>query len=223
MSDPNAGLPPMPPAPKGAVTAAQLDVIAAQGFGPPPQLGGGPKSQEEAAAGQIAEANNPADSPEERMLRERGPRLSLNAPARRLDVPPIDGYHLHWFLERNIPRALQGWYEFVDPKEVPAVDRSIGGRTEGTNSEDLGGARVSQIGGMNEQGRPEQLVLMKIRQEWYFAEQRKIAERNLAIITQIFNKKTPVMAPEEAKTDYGMRYTREAVIDMSNGRFRKVD
>jgi hypothetical protein len=207
----------------------KLDVGAAQGFGPaslpaaPQPSGSSVKTQDEKDAAQITEQNNPADSHEQQMLRERGPRLSLNAPSRRLEVPPIPGYHMHWFLERNIPAALQGWYEYVDPKEVPTVDRSIGGRTAGSKSEDLGGARVSQIGGVNESGLPEQLVLMKIRQEWYFDEQRKIAERNLLIIKQIFHKKAPIMAPEESQADYSQRYTREAVIDMTAGRVRKAE
>lgn len=206
-------LPQPPPAPKGIVTPATVEKSAAPPANPPapPQ------------AAEVTEANNPANSHVERMMRERGPRMSLNAPTRRLEVPPIAGYHLHWFLERNIPKALQGWYEFVTPEEAPTVDRSIGGRTAGNTSEDLGGARVSQIGGVNEQGQPEQLVLMKIREEWYYAEQRKIAERNLLIIQQIFNKKAPVMAPEESSADYRMRYTKEAVIDLSMGRFKKAD
>lgn len=205
-------LPQPPPAPKGIVTPVTVEKSTAPPANPP-----APPSVE------VTEANNPANSHEERMKRERGPRLSLNAPTRRLEVPPIPGYHLHWFLERNIPKALQGWYEFVTPEEAPTVDRSIGGRTAGNTSEDLGGSRVSQVGGVNEQGQPEQLVLMKIREEWYYAEQRKIAERNLLIIQQIFHKKAPVMAPEESSSDYKMRYTKEAVIDLSMGRFKKAD
>lgn len=221
-------LPPPPPDP-GAVTA--LDVASAQGFGAPlpdaPRAAvvgeqkQAPTKEEVAARTEITDANNPSESHEQRMLRERGPRISINAPNRRLEVPPIEGYHLHWFLERNIPRALRNWYEFVDPREVPTVDRSIGGRTEGTTSEDLGGGRVAQMGGVNEMGQPEQLILMKIKQEYYFQDQRKIAERNLALIQQIFHKKAPLMAPGESKADADQRYTREAVVDMSNGRFRQ--
>jgi hypothetical protein len=196
-----------------------LDLAAAQPTPatPPPAIG-------MAGAEAGVKSNSPAPSAEEeRMLRERGPRLSLNAPSRRLEAPELPGYHLHWFLERNIPKALSGWYEFVTPAEMPAMDVSIGGRTKGATSDDLGGNRVAAIAGTDEQGRPEQLILMKIRQEWFFREQRKLAERNLAIIQQVFHKRAPVMAPEETKADYGMRYTREAVIDMSNGRFKKID
>jgi hypothetical protein len=212
-------LPQPPPVPPGLVTAATLSgaPTPAEGVRAMAQV-----AQMEKAANTATEQNNPAEAAAaEKMLRERGPRLSLNAPSRRLEAPPLPGYHLHWFLERNIPKALAGWYEFVTPQEMPTVDASIGGRTEGSTSDDLGGARIAAIAGTDEQGKPEQLVLMKIRQEWFFREQRKIAERNLAIIQQVFHKRAPVMAPEESRSDYGMRYTREAVIDMSNGRFRK--
>lgn len=226
----NASLPPLPPDP-GAVTA--FDVAAAQGFGPapqslkpgpPPKLEGAPTPAEKDAA-QIQEGNNPSESLEqatERLMRERGARISINSPSRRLEVPPLPGYHLHWFLERNIPKALASWYEFVLPSEMKAVDRSIGGRTEGTTSEDLGGNRITQVGGVNEQGLPEQLVLMKCRQEYYNADQRKIAERNQSLIKQIFHKKTPILAPGENPSDAAQRYTGQAVMDMSNGRFKQA-
>ena len=86
-TDPNAGIPPPPPAPRGAVTA--IDVSAAQGFGPPPSApppsGSSLKGSEEKAAETITQDNNPGESLEqarERMLAERGQRLSLNAPSR---------------------------------------------------------------------------------------------------------------------------------------------
>lgn len=209
----NENLPQPPPAPKGFVAPdmGKRDPLK------PIQTA---RTAEEKATAEITPENNPAGGHREKMLAERGARIAMNAPSRRLEVPPIEGYHLHWFLERNIPKALAAWYEFVTPDEAPTVDRSIGGRTAGHTSEDLGGSRISQIGGTNEMGQPEQLVLMKIKQEYFFEDQRRIAERNLSIISQIFNKKTPVMAPQENEKDYSLRYTREAVIDMSNGRFK---
>ena len=223
---------PQPPPDPGAVTA--VDLAAAQGFGPapqtlapktePPKPVAGPKLPDEKLAESIREANNPAESIEQataRMEAERGARVSINTPTRRLEVPELPGYHLHWFLERNIGKALKAWYEFVLPREMKTVDRSIGGRTAGTTSEDLGGDRIAQIGGINEMGQPEQLVLMKCRMEWYFNDQRKIAERNLSLIKQIFHKKAPIMAPAENPSDYDMRYTNQSTIDMSNGRFRR--
>ena len=62
---------------------------------------------------------------------------------------------------------------------------------------------------------------MKIRQEWYHDEQRILAERNYSILVQIFRHKLPIRAEGEKHSDYDKRYTREAVIDMSAGRFVK--
>lgn len=180
------------------------------------------RSREELGASKIGAENNPANSHEQRMLAERGPRLSLNAPQLNLSVPAIEGFHLHWFLETNVPLAIRGWYEFVSPGEVLIPDKNIGGRPAGIAGEDLGGNRVTQINkGPGADGRPIQFVLMKIRQEWYFDEQRILAERNYSILAQIFRHKMPIRAPDEKQSDFDKRYTREAVIDMSAGRFVK--
>lgn len=183
-------------------------------------------AEEKVAAREITSENNPATSWREQMLRERGERIAMNTPERKLEVNQIEGYHLHWFVTSNIPRAIRAWYEFVLPHEVELNDRSIGGRDPGVGSHDLGGGgRVTQIAGIGADGKPEELVLMKCRNELYFEDQRKIADRNLSIIKQIFHKKAPqpIRATEvgETERDYDMRYTREAVIDMSNGRFVK--
>lgn len=226
--------PPPPPDPSGGANvlamqeAGTLGRVASAMARPaeiPSVLPASHKSMEERQAGKVKA--NPAESIEDaraRMVAERGERLSLNAPSLNLAVPSIEGYHMHWFLETNVPLALRGWYEFVKPGEVEIPDKNIGGRPEGLETEELGGARVTQINkGPGADGRPIQFVLMKIRQEWYFDEQRKIAERNYSILVQIFRHKLPIKSPDELQLDYDKRYVREAVIDMSAGRFRKVD
>lgn len=181
----------------------------------------GPKSQEEKVAAQsIGEDNNPAGNAYG-VTREN--RIPINVPELRLNTPRIEGFHLHWFLDRNISRALQAGYQFVGLGEVPTMDRSIGGRAIGTQSgEDLGGARISQIAGTAQDGTPEQLTLMKIPLDWYFDDQRAIAERNLSVLKQVFGRKLAIKEPGESEKDYNTRYTREAILDMSNGRFRKA-
>jgi|SRR6185312_13050743 len=220
--DPNAGLPPEPPAPPGLITPLDMGNAA------PPRVHSmpdqAPKSQEEKQASRsITPENNPAetfDQAFQRLLTERGERISMNTPTRKLEVPPIEGYHLHWFAESNIPGALRAWYEFVRPSEMPTMDRLIGGRSPDSSSTDLGQSQISLIGGTGPTGRPEALVLMKVRKEFYFQDQRKIAQRNLLVLQQIFHKKAPLRAEGESEGDYNMRYTREAIFDMSNGRFR---
>ncbi len=171
---------------------------------------------------EITAAKNPANGDTATAFGvTRENRIAMNTPERKLEVPEIEGFHLHWFLEDNIPKAINAGYEFVRPEEVPTADRSIGGRTEGSTSEDIGGDRISQVGGRDAAGQPVQLVLMKIRKEWYFDDQRVIAERNKQIVNQIFRRKQAMKSPGESPADYDKRYTKEAVIDMSNGRFRR--
>lgn len=225
----NAGIPPPPPDPSmGANVLAMQEALrdvppVRSAFAPQPSARFA--SAEEKRAAQVTPSNNPAeslDAARARMIEERGERLSLNAPELSLRVPEIPGYHLHWFLETNIPLALRGWYEFVVPGEVDIPDKNIGGRpNKSATSEDLGGNRITQINkGPGANGLPIQFVLMKIRQEWYFDEQRKIADRNFSIISQIFRLKVPIKEPGERRQDFDMRYTKEALFDMSNGRFR---
>lgn len=217
--------PPPPPMPE---TVTALDVAAtqnltAQGVRNALSKPNAPASQEEKqAGGEIRETNNPASPATTIFGVSRESRVSMNVPSRKLETPEITGYHLHWFLRQNVPQGIRAGYEFVDVKELPSMDKSIGGRGEKTNTEDLGGSQITHIGGRDERGDTVELVLMKIRLEWYMDDQRKIAERNMSVMQMIFSKKMPIRSQGESEVDYRNRYTREAVIDMSNGRFRKA-
>lgn len=215
---PDSALPPLPPTPPGAVEPEPMRSIEDRLT---PSTGA--KSQEESEIAQtIREENNPANDARTAFGVTRESRIAINVPDRRLEVPAIEGYHLHWFLETNIPKAKKAGYEFVTSVETPTVDRSIGGRSPGSQGESLGEDLVTQIAGTDKDGQPLQLVLMKIRQEWYLDDQRRIAVRNRAVLDQIFRKKQPLREPGESETDFAQRYTREAAFDMSNGRFRKT-
>ncbi|MFM9500887.1 hypothetical protein ACKI1Q_45895, partial [Streptomyces galilaeus] len=61
-------------------------------------------------------AANPAN--EQKEARQRPPRRSMIGMQRRLEVPEIPGWHLHWFKEENVPLALDAYYEHVDKGEV---------------------------------------------------------------------------------------------------------
>src|ERR1700676_276687 len=92
-------------------------------------------------ASDILEPNNPANATVE-PKRNRKNRIPMSVPMRKLEVPEISGYHLHWIKESNIPRALQACYEFVDYDEVPVNQRGVGTDTEMSGNTDLG-SRVS--------------------------------------------------------------------------------
>lgn len=181
----------------------------------------GPAPADQKEAGVIMrDAQNPAGR---QPLVTRESRVPINTPNRKLEVDPIPGFHLHWFAAFNISLALRAGYVFVHPAEVSGGmhDPSIAGRGDGVHSEDLGGDRVEAIGGQDAQGKPVGLVLMKIQEAWYFDDQRKIAERNYSVLQQIFKDKMPLKAPKEPEKDYQMRYTRDAVFNMTDERFKR--
>src|SRR5580698_9510041 len=80
-------------------------------------------------ASEILTKNNPANKTVEPKGNRRA-RVPMSVPLRKLEVPELAGYHLHWIAEANIGRALQAYYEFVEDREVPVNQRSPGTDTE---------------------------------------------------------------------------------------------
>ena len=113
---------------------------------------------------------NPASKP----VPAQRKRIPLSVPQLRLEVPPIPGHSLYWFLEKNTLRALQGGYEFVDQKEVSLNARNVASLQGNTDM----GSRVSVVAGTGADGQPESLFLMKIKQEWFNDDQALLADRN---------------------------------------------
>lgn len=111
-------------------------------------------------------------------------RIPMSIPQPRLAVVPIPGYHQYWFLGRNVPRARQAGYEFVEQGEAELSHMGVSSERE---SADLG-TRVSTPAGADHfdaQGQPERLYLMKIRQEWRDADleaKQKRSEETLAAL-----------------------------------------
>lgn len=159
---------------------------------------------------------NPANAPQ---VTERV-RIPMSVPSRKLEVPPIPGFHLYWFLESNVPRAIQGGYEFVNDKEVTlnqlnvATDRSISGNA-------AMGSKVMVVGGTSESGGAEHLVLMKIRQEWYDEDKKVIEERNASIMQSIFRGETVPGSERASQADRDQMYTRAEDLPLFNRPARK--
>lgn len=99
----------------------------------------------------------------------RTTRVPLSVPRAKLAVPPITGFHTHWFLNKpeRIAQALAAGYQFVAKGDVPVPNHSLGGDRGQADGTDLG-SQISVIAGGDESsgGQPARLVLMKIRQEW---------------------------------------------------------
>jgi hypothetical protein len=108
-------------------------------------------------------------------------RIPMSVPVQKLEVPEIPGYHLHWFVNdpARIKRALDGWYEFVEEKEIETTPSGLGSSTAAGGNTDLG-SRVSIVAGkqLGKDGQPERLVLMKIKDE-YYQEDQQLAEQGV--------------------------------------------
>jgi hypothetical protein len=138
-----------------------------------------------ANASEILEPSNPANvAPEPKGNRKH--RVPMSVALRRLEVPEIAGYHLHWIKEANVGRALQAAYEFVGFDEVPQVNqRNPGTDTELSGSTDLG-SHVSFVAGTGADGKPERLILMKLLEEYWREDRAQIDGRNAAVMGSIF-------------------------------------
>ena len=111
-------------------------------------------------------------------------RVPMSQAVRRLEIDPIDGWHLHWFKEGNVARAMDAGYQLVKPEEVRvnsrsfASDKSLGGNT------DLGSC-VSIVGNADTLA-VERLVLMKLREEHWLEDKAALDAKNAQIIDGIF-------------------------------------
>lgn len=85
--------------------------------------------------------------------------IPMDLPQTKLAVPEIPGYYLYWHLGKNVNRALQHGYTFVENDEVQQMPPDVG-----NGGTDLG-SRISREAGLDEHGREERLYLMKLPME----------------------------------------------------------
>lgn len=138
-------------------------------------------------------------------------RIPMSIPQRKLEVPDVPGYHLHWFLERNVPRAVQGGYEMVQASEVALNPGHVGSSSAVSGNSDMG-SNVSILGGTTEEGKPERLVLMKIREEWWREDQKLIEERNASVMSAIFRDEKALGQEGERADDRQKTYVGKALL-----------
>jgi len=136
----------------------------------------------------------------------------MSVPSQKLEVPEIPGYHLHWFLEKNVPRALQAAYEFVEDHEVPVNQRGVATSGEVSGSADLG-ARIRVLSGVSELSHPEYLVLMKLREEYWLEDRAEIDKAHAAKMSGIFRGEEIVnpTGAEQKGNDASLRYASATV------------
>jgi len=142
----------------------------------------------------------------------RRPRISMSIPRRKLEVPDIEGFHLYWFLDRNVPQAIQAGYDFVTADEV-AINQFNPANAAGVSGNTAVDSHVRVIGGTAENGNSESLNLMKIRREWYLEDQKILQQRNAQVLQAIFQEDVVTGdTPGQTDKDKGLRYVREALL-----------
>lgn len=144
-------------------------------------------------------------------------RIPMSVPVRKLEVPEIPGFHLHWFVStpQRLQRALDGGYTFVDEREMKLLNTSIGGVSTHSGNQDLG-SQVSVVSGTNEEGQTERMILMKIPQAWYEEDQKLVEARNQSVADSL-NSGTTGQAGAADKHEAGFRYidkSRTKIPDM---------
>lgn len=152
---------------------------------------------------------NPANVPGPAEPRRRIP---MSVPQRKLEVPEIPGQHLYWFLDRNVARAIQAGYEFVDTKDVAATQFGVATHHSIQGSADLG-SHVTVIGGTAESGEAEHLNLMKIKLEWWEEDQKVLEARNASIMAAIFRGEQIPGAAQPSPADQGLTYVKTALFN----------
>lgn len=169
----------------------------------------------------VSKEQNPAN---EKLKLPKGYR-PMSVGQRRLEVPPLDGYHLHWFrgTSGNIARAKQAGYEFVDPEEVSLNDLDLGGDGMSDKGSDLG-TRVSVISGddISENGQAGRLYLMKCPEELYEYAQSLLSKEVDNTVDALKGGNVGTSKDgQETRTDAANRYLKEAKVSGVNLLTRK--
>jgi hypothetical protein len=135
----------------------------------------------------------------------------MTTAVRRLEVPDIVGYRLYWFVDRNVPRAIQAGYEFVQADEVSLNQLNVGTDKSLSGNADLGN-QVRVVAGTAENGGVEHLTLMKIRQEWWDEDRKVLESRNADVLSGIFRNEAIMGSENVAGPDRDVRYVKTALL-----------
>lgn len=138
--------------------------------------------------------------------------IPLSVPMRKLEVPPIPGFHCRWLrgTAARLAQAERAGFVFVHPDEVKLNNVSIGGDAKKDGNTDLG-ARVSVAEGseVDSGGQAVRMYLMKQPQELYEMGKKILDERNediAAALTAQYRDGTIGGMAGESSADTDKRY-----------------
>lgn len=134
-------------------------------------------------------------------------RIPMSVPRQKLQVPPIEGYHLYWALESRLPQFLQAGYDFVDQKEVVVNNLNVSGNSALSGNASLD-SRIRVVAGQTEGGQVEYHVLMKLRDEYWNEDRRLLEERNAQVLSSIFKNEQIMGSDSISPEDKRQRYVK---------------
>jgi len=142
-------------------------------------------------AGATIEATNPANNLAERQenTTARRRRIPMTMATRKLEVPEIPGFYLHWVNGEpdRVARAINAGYDFVQKDELPGYSLELGDKTGIGGDADMGD-RISQIaGGTATDGQALRLYLMKLPMEFREEDLKSRDEEAEKVIQALYN------------------------------------
>jgi hypothetical protein len=151
---------------------------------------------------EVTATNNPANPVAKRL--QAADYVSMDSAVLKLAVPEIPGFYLYWHLGKNVSRAKNHGYTFVDPDEVEVVQTGIATGAGVNGSTDLG-TRISVSAGASGDDEEERLYLMKLPIELHEKGMAQKTARNEEIAVQLRSG----MAGAEGDPDRNKRYMKE--------------
>ena len=145
-------------------------------------------------------------------LTDGSTRVPMTVPQRKLETPEIPGYKQYWFRSEpgRLQRALKAGYEFVKPEEIELNNFDLAGDLALPGMADMGDrVSVAAQDGVGENGQFLRLYLMKIKLEWWEADQAKYEAERIDPIVRSLNGGT-LGAGESGETpgDVANRYVK---------------
>lgn len=128
--------------------------------------------------------SNPANETAFRVTEDN--RIPLGMPETTLELPKIEGYVCYWFLDSpgRIMRAVKAGWEFINRDEVQLNQHGVANSMLEDGNSDLGD-RVSVYGAQSEHGKTQMLYAMKIREDWYKADEARKLGRVAQVVEAI--------------------------------------
>lgn len=164
---------------------------------------------------------NPANGPEKA---DRA-RVPMSLPQLKLSVPDIPGYHLHWMAGNpaRIAQATKAGYEFVEPEEVDVVNSGLANGAATSGNTDMG-SRVSVVAGgdTGSDGQEQRLYLMKLKQEWWEADQLALEDRNEQTAASLRGGRDLADNPNGSDNRYIPEAHRKGVADLFTRKSRRA-